>query len=60
MINLNELTDVERNELMRQMLNAYTRQRYHARTEEQKERDRKRKREYMREYRKRQRAGKGE
>lgn len=58
MIDLETLTEVERKELMRQMLNAYTRQRYHSRTEEQKAHDRKRKREYMREYRKRQKAKK--
>ena len=58
MIDLEKLTEAERKELMRQMLNAYTRQRYHNRTEEQKAHDRKRKREYMREYRKRQKAKK--
>lgn len=60
MIDLSNLTETEHDELMRQMLNAYTRRRYHARTEEQKERDRKRKREYMREYRKRQKERKEE
>ena len=58
MIDLEKLTEAERKELMRQMLNAYTRQRYHSRTEEQKAHDRKRKREYMREYRKHQKAKK--
>ena len=52
LINLDQLSETEKAELMRQMLNAYNRERYKNRTEEQKERERKRKREYAREYRK--------
>lgn len=49
---IQELTEEERKELMRLMVNEHERQRYHNRTEEQNRRYRERKREYMREYRK--------
>ena len=52
MINLDQLSETEKAELMRQMLNAYNRERYKNRTEEQKERELKLKREYALEYRK--------
>lgn len=58
MIDFKKLTEKEFQELRRQMVNAYARERYAKRTPEQIERDRKRKQAYMKEYAKRKKAAK--